>query len=273
MTLEAGKEGARAALEALPKEEAIHLGEGSITAAPLRGGIISSLKLAGHELLYMNRETYADPAKNVRGGIPIMFPNAGAVDDPKFDLKQHGFARTSEWAYAASADGRSFSEVLTAPAIPGYPHESTLTLEAALLEDGTARITQTALNRGGEPMPVAMGLHPYFAIPAGRKGEILFDFPGGEVIEAEASVWMEGGTTSIDNPGVPLQIRIPGAGVLTLTVSPEFKKVWVWSLPGEDFVCIEPVMRDVNGLSTDPELVGPGGSVAGTLLIQFAPEG
>ncbi len=262
-----------ASIEALPKEEVIRRGENSVAVAPLRGGIISSLKLNGRELLYMKLETFADPTKNVKGGIPILFPNAGPVDDPRFYLKQHGFARTSdEWAYIPGHDGCSFSEALDTHASADYPYESTVTVEAALQEDGSALITQTALNRGSEPMPVSMGLHPYFAVPAGRKGEVRFDFPGGEIAEKESAVWMEGGTVSLDNPGTPLTVRIPGHGTLTLHVSVEFKKIWVWSLPDEDFICVEPVMRDVNGIATDPELVAPGASVVGTLSIQFAPE-
>lgn len=273
MKPESGEIPSSNALEAAPPQETIRRGENSITVAPLRGGIISSLKLKGRELLAMKLETYIDPTKNVKGGIPILFPNAGPVDDPRFYLKQHGFARTSdEWVYIAGHDGYSFSEVLDTPASADYPYESTLMIEASLQEDGSARITQTALNRGVEPMPVAMGLHPYFTVPAGRKGEVRFDFPGGETVEEEADVWMEGGTVSIDNPGTPLTVRIPGAGTLTLEASPVFKKIWVWSLPNEDFICIEPVMRDINGLSTDPEIVAPGASVSGTLSIQFTPE-
>lgn len=273
MKSESGDANPRNPLEGMPAQETIRRGENSMAVAPLRGGIISSLTLGGRELLYMKQETFADPTKNVKGGIPVLFPNAGPVDDPRFYLKQHGFARTSdEWAYIPGHDGHSFKEVLDTPASVDYPYESTVMIEAALQEDGSARITQTALNRGSEPMPVAMGLHPYFAVPAGRKAEVRFDFPGGEVAGKESAVWMEGGTVSIDNPGTPLTVHIPGVGTLTLQVSPEFKKIWVWSLPGEDFICIEPVMRDVNGISTDPELVAPGASVSGTLSIQFAPE-
>lgn len=46
--------------------------------------------------------TLYDRSKSVRGGIPILFPNAGFLtaeeqEDSGYSLPQHGFARTNEW--------------------------------------------------------------------------------------------------------------------------------------------------------------------------------
>ena len=44
-----------------------------------RGGIITSLKIGGKEILYFNKEIFDHKDLNVRGGIPILFPNAGPI--------------------------------------------------------------------------------------------------------------------------------------------------------------------------------------------------
>ena len=55
-------------------------GEGNeVSFSPERGGIITSLKLGGKELLYLDEETFRNPEVNVKGGIPILFPNAGPL--------------------------------------------------------------------------------------------------------------------------------------------------------------------------------------------------
>ena len=63
---------------------------------PERGAICSRLRIGGSEVLYLDPATLADPTKNVRGGIPVLFPIAGKPD-PGSALKQHGFARNLPW--------------------------------------------------------------------------------------------------------------------------------------------------------------------------------
>src|SRR5688572_9594273 len=69
--------------------------------APQRGALLTSWQIAGRELLYMDDSTLHDTTKNVRGGIPVLFPSPGKLLSDTFaykgrigtDLKQHGFAR------------------------------------------------------------------------------------------------------------------------------------------------------------------------------------
>src|SRR5690606_5004581 len=82
----------------------IHLELGSVSArvSPARGAIATSLSIGGTELLYLDRETFHDPANNVRGGIPILFPFAGSLENGRLEasgtlIPQHGFARNQQW--------------------------------------------------------------------------------------------------------------------------------------------------------------------------------
>ncbi len=246
-----------------------------LSYCPARGGIITSLCLQGKEILYLDEASFQDTHLNVRGGIPILFPNAGAIEEGHFPgLKQHGFARTSsDWQSAQNTVNTGFTETLETDAstTPEYPFAVRQTLSGILEEDGSATIIQQVTNlESMKSIPVSMGLHPYFNIKATEKCALTFECLGGELIEAAVEYWSNGGTTSIANPRTldphaSIRVTIPSLGVLTLTASPEYQRIWIWSLPGKDFLCIEPVLRDVGGLVNNPVLVSP----SETLSAQF----
>lgn len=257
---------------------------GGVSFSPERGGIITSLKLnkgkdgPPTEVLYMDESTFNEPSKNVKGGIPDLFPNAGPLRGAKYPaLKQHGFARNSRsWLREETGDPRMFSETLEPDDATreAFPHEWQHRVTGRFEEDGSFTLSQGAKNRGTEPMPLSMGLHPYFRVAAEQKQNIKFDFPGGDEIERQYNTWANDGTVKIDNPNFKdpdtvLRVIIPDVGTIVLDVSPEYKRIWVWSLPDKGFVCIEPVMRDAGGLEDDPEMVAPGAAYEGRMNIRL----
>lgn len=252
--------------------ERIHNGRGSeVMFSPGRGGIITSLRLGGREVLYMDDSTFKDPSKNVRGGIPFLFPQSGPIDDPRYPgLKQHGVARLSDkWSVDASSAAGTFAETLRVDQpLPEYPFPFEFTAVGEFNDEASFRLLTIARNLGAEPMPISMGLHPYFRTPAHERANIRFEFPGGEKAERDADTWMNDGTISLDNPGQPMRVVLPGEGTIELMASPEYAKVLVWSKPGADFVCIEPVMGDDGKLTRDPYMVPPGDSLAASLTIR-----
>jgi galactose mutarotase-like enzyme len=172
--------------------------------------------------------------------------------------------------------GTCFTETLETDAskTPEYPFAVRQTLSGILEEDGSATIIQEVTNlESMKSIPVSMGIHPYFNIQASEKRFLKFECIGGDLIETAVEHWSNGGTTSIANPRTldphaSLRVTIPSLGVLTLTASPEYQRIWVWSLPGKDFLCIEPVLRDVGGLVKDPVLVSPGETFSAQFNIQ-----
>lgn len=73
-------------------------GESFAIIVPERGGIVTEFKVGDKRILYLDEETLEDLEKNVRGGIPILFPQAGSLSETsKYPLKQHGFARNMPW--------------------------------------------------------------------------------------------------------------------------------------------------------------------------------
>ncbi len=257
-------------------------GGGEASYCPERGGIITSLKLRGQEILYLDEDTLKDRAVNVKGGIPILFPNAGPIKGEGYPgLKQHGFAREAvDWVAVQDESGRSFMETLKANAETKkvYPYDFRFSTGGKFEEDGSFTLLQEVENlEAGKDMPLSMGLHPYFKVPREAMGNIKFDFEGGTEVERSIEQWSkdkEVKTVKIDNPRVKdpkakMRITIPSLGTLTIDASPEYKKIWVWSMVDKDFICIEPVMRNAGGLENEPELISPGKTFSSRVNIKL----
>lgn len=242
---------------------------GEVSYFPERGGIITSLKLKGKDIFYLDQSTIGSTGP-VRGGIPILFPNGGELTNSEFPLlTRHGFARSLPWQ-SMHREG-SFTETLSATeeTLKLFPYNFRLTVKGVLGTDGSFTITQSVENLEKEkPMPLSMGLHPYFKVSSYEKKNIKFNFDGGKEIEEKLDTWVHGGTVSVANPGGLLHVIFPGMGEIILNYSKEYERILVWSEEGKDFVCIEPVMRDPGGLVTNPYMVNPGEVYTGTISIE-----
>ena len=248
------------------KIETIKTPEGNeVSFCPERGGIITSIKFKGKEILYLDLATLQDTKVSVKGGVPVLFPNAGPLDSPQFpNLKQHGFARSMNWQSQKGKE--NFTQTLQADENTKklFPYNFKLSIGGQFNEDGSFSINQSIGNlEKEEVMPVSMGLHPYFRVPHDAKKDIKFNFKGGDLVEQNVETWANAKAFKIDNPRVEdpnavMEVVIPSVGTLIIDASPEYKRIWIWSLPGKDFVCIEPVMRDKGGLVDDPEKIQPG---------------
>ncbi len=238
-------------------------GEASI--CPKRGDILTRLKLNGKEVLYLDEETFKNTEVNVKGGIPILFPNAGPLEkNEEFpNLEQHGFARKLEWQINKVENGFSSSLSSNSETKAFYPYEFKLSVSGNFEEDGSFTLNQEVENlEKNKELPISMGLHPYFKVQNEDKNNIKFNFEGGKFIEENIESWANGKAVSIDNPKVKnpnevMEIIIPSLGKLLIDASVEYEKIWIWSMSGKDFICIEPVMRDKNGLIDNPKKIKP----------------
>jgi len=243
--------------------------DNEVSVCPRRGGIITSLKLKGKEVFYFDEATLNDDTQiftksPVRGGVPILFPNAGEIKENDIfpSLKRHGFARDLNWDFEKTKNG--FKEVLVSneKIKEIYPYDFKLSVTGGFEDNGSFTIEQSVENTGERSLPVAMGLHPYFKVSNEEKKNIKFNFEGGKEVEEKFDIWSEGGTVYIDNPKInnpdnSMEVKIPSIGNIVLDVSKEYKKIWIWSQPGKDFVCIEPMERGLNGIIDDPEILNP----------------
>ena len=250
-----------------------------LSFSPQRGGIIKSMKLNDVEILYVDEKTFNDVNRNVRGGIPILFPNSGPLrseNNPYPELKQHGFARNSNWISEHTGE-KKFSEKLLSNdnTKKVFPYDFEMHMKGELKQDGSVVLSQEVTNSDRDrEMPVSMGLHPYFKVPNEKKEYIKFNLSGGEKIEQDFDNWSQGGTTSTDNPKVNkpeeiLKIEIPELGTLIIDASVEYQKILIWSLPEHNFICIEPVMRNNDGLIDNPHIIKPNGTLSGKVIFRL----
>ena len=81
-------------------------GDTRVEIAPARGALVTRLVVKGQELLYLDRATLDDPSKNVRGGIPVLFPFAGRLDG---EGSRTGW-RSSHWRDETTASATSIAQ-------------------------------------------------------------------------------------------------------------------------------------------------------------------
>lgn len=240
------------------------------TIAPHRGAIVTSLRIDGRELLYFDEATFNDPAKNVRGGIPLLFPTPGKLENDRWSygpqsgtLPQHGFARNLPWTIEATGESSATlllsSSDVTRSAYP-WDFEARLTYAVS---PNSLRIELVVKNASESPMPFAFGLHPYFLVRNKAKARIptsatrAFDnvskttvpFSGFDLTANEVDLHLidHGSTRGILDLGDGVQIAID--------TSPEFIRWVVWTVAGKDYVCLEPWTAPGNALNTGEGII------------------
>ena len=106
-----------------PLTDLIDIDSDSIaTVAPTRGGLVARWKARGRDMLFLDESTFNDASKNVRGGIPVLFPSPGKLSDDRWrqgerggSLPQHGFARQQPWRVVDEGTGGEASVTLALP--------------------------------------------------------------------------------------------------------------------------------------------------------------
>lgn len=246
----------------------------SATIAPARGALVTSLKVGGRDVLYLDRSTLDDPGKSVRGGVPILFPFAGRLENDtlvyaRSQMKQHGFARNRAWRVAAERPG-SVSLLLESDAQlrEVYPHAFTIEHTVTLLPAGM-QLELLIHNRGETPMPVAPGWHPYFRCASADKPRVRpLDVPNLDPARFTPDAEFDFGVTA--PPSGRASFAVPQLGTLQLSASPEMRFLQCWGLPGRDFICLEPFLGPNNTINTPARLeVAPGGAHALWMRIEL----
>lgn len=261
-------------------------GSTTATVAPARGALVTSFRVDCRELLYLDRETFLDPAKNVRGGIPVLFPSPGKLADDRWQrgghagrMKQHGFARTRAWQVGRTAadsvelhlnsDGETLAE---------YPWPFAATLRIAV-SDARLRLAMSIVNTGSEAMPFALGYHPYFAVADKQRARIdtgarrqldnvtkqVSDFHGFDLTAGEVDVHL------LDHAAQRMPLHLGDGSGIEVSASDAFAHWVVWTVAGKDYVCVEPWTSPGNALNTGDRLLhlAPGGMHESFMDIAF----
>ena len=246
------------------------LGVGSeVRVAPARGALATRFFDGARELLFLNRESFLDLGKNVRGGIPVLFPTPGKLDGDAWAragqsgrLKQHGFARNASWTRVRSADAERAEMTLALASTPetlrDYPWPFAVELTFALRER-TLRLEIRVVNQGTEPMPYGFGFHPYFLAPLAEKAQARIDTRATRAWDNVAKVERALGELALGGAEVDLHLldhdatssalHLPG-GSVAVKGSAAFVRWVIWTLPGKEFICLEPWTCPGNALNS-----------------------
>jgi galactose mutarotase-like enzyme len=258
---------------------------------PERGALVTRFIVEGEPILFLDESTLADPTKNVRGGIPVLFPAPGVipggtytVDGREVPMRRHGFARDLPWEVRSQEASRVVLALgHSEQTLREFPWRFEALL-AVTLVGSALHLSFSAENRDSRPMPLHLGYHPYFYVPQANKAAAS--------VETDASrAWdnRQGATvpfSGLDLTGAEVDMHLldhspqgttlergPGLRPVELAWSPSFTTLVVWTLAGRDFVCVEPWTAPGGALKTGHGLhtVAPGATFASEFEISVEP--
>jgi len=234
--------------------------------------------------------------------LPANWHNS--ADPAKDKHAMHGLilaSQTQDVQTNAVPDGQSLTGIIHAGDFGGHWLSQTDLSFVITLTGKAVDATITAKNIGKEDEPIAIGWHPYFAIPSGDRQQALLHVPGeqlavvnnyddvfptGKLIPVKGTKWdflaAKGKALDdiyLDDNWSKLQ-RTDGAvdvtladpasnyGVRVLGLSPEIRTVQVYSPPTKQFAAIEeqfnfadPFGKEWHGMNTGMVTLAPGKSV------------
>ncbi|XFA72803.1 hypothetical protein RYO59_001033 [Thermosynechococcaceae cyanobacterium Okahandja] len=250
----------------------LHAEYARLEVVPERGGLITRWRWHDHELLYLDRERFAQPELSVRGGIPLLFPICGNLPENLFHygghtyvLKQHGFARDVPWQVLdQQSDGLRLGLRDSEATRQVYPFAFQLTLTYQLRANALG-ISLEVANPADTPLPFSFGLHPYFAV--NDKRQLSFDLPIHAMVDQKTQQPLTfAGTFDWHASELDLACR-PLHGqraqvcdrqqqyCLTLRYDPAFTTLVFWTVQGKPYYCLEPWTAPRNALNTGVDLL------------------
>ena len=236
--------------------------------APARGALVRSFSVGGRELLYLDENTFADPAKNVRGGVPVLFPAPGRLRDDVWqrhgrrgEMKQHGFARSEPWSEVERNIADAANVVLALQSHSGLHAQFPWQFAARLgisLRGAILRIRFELTNLDDAPLPYALGFHPYFAvsdkvgatIPTkasaayNNRKKALEPFTGFHLTADELDLHLQ------DHGSDHCDMLLSNGSGIRVRASAAFTRWVVWTLGEQPFVCVEPWTAGADALNT-----------------------
>jgi galactose mutarotase-like enzyme len=242
-----------------------------VTIEPERGGLVTRFEIGDWKVLYMDLDSLRDNTKNVRGGIPVLFPSPGKLADDRWtyaghsgSMKQHGFARNLGW-HVSRASTSEVALTLVANDVTRalFPWDF-IVEQVFTLRGTTLRLDQRVTNRAAETMPFGFGFHPYFAVRDADKRETTIETRATKAFDNVVKQNIPLAGLDLTHKEVDLHLLDHGsteselvspAGAVRLRGSPEYTHWVVWTLGGKDFVCLEPWTCPGNALNTGERLI------------------
>ena len=236
-----------------------------IKFCPKRGGIITNWVSNDSEILYFDYKRFLDRTKSIRGGIPILFPICGSLEnnslfgDDFLDLMQHGFARDQEWNYEFNQFNNTLLLILndTEMTRQYYPYLFKIKIEITLC-NASLIFNIEIFNKSNTKMPLNFGLHPYFNISDFHMIKFI-DFTNNCLNQknnnlAKTESLLRNLFKGIDilmySPGKTSFIDYGFKRKITLINPSPFDLSVIWSDPPRQMLCMEPWTSPRNSLNS-----------------------
>ncbi len=239
----------------------ITCGDSSATVLTARGGLTVSFVWHGTEIFYHEEDTILDTSREVRGGIPVLFPACGRLQEGEYGaVPKHGFARGAKWdVVEQSEDTLTLCIKDNETTREYFPHGFRF-LQTYRIEGDKLTLSQKIENTGDNHLPFSLGFHPYFKIdpsvstataPSNHyfDGTGAYDFDGKFQFskDYDAVCTNTSGDTTVLETGLGTRITVRGTEPFGYTV--------VWSPNGAQFACIEPWTATPNALNTGEDII------------------
>lgn len=266
-------------------------GDSRAELVPERGALVTRFTVEGEPILFLDESTLADPTKNVRGGIPVLFPAPGVLPGGKYtvegrevSMRRHGFARDLPWEVRTQEASRVVLALgHSEQTLREFPWRFEARLTVSLV--GTAlHLSFSAENRDSRPMPLHLGYHPYFYVPQAHKAAARVETDASRAWDNRQGATVAFSGLDLTAPEVDMHLldhspqgttleRGPGLRPVELAWSPSFTTLVVWTLAGRDFVCVEPWTAPGGALQTHQGLltVAPGSTFSSEFEISVEP--
>lgn len=261
--------------------ELFTISKGDVTAVvDSFGAKVLSISVAGREILFYDENDIG------HSGIPLCFPAFGPlkdgkliVDDVPYPMNQHGFIRDSQFEIEKTDSTLTCTLCSNEETLKRYPFDFEFTVHYEIIDDGLS-IRFIMENNSDSELPLAPGVHPYFAVAnsesititsmaktgndnsAGYAEKTVEESGVFDVVESLSNGIRElkiKGSPDIHlvNHGMDTTLISTGheLGIVMTSDSSVFDRMTVWrkneSVP---YICVEPACAQ-NAINTDPIMI------------------
>lgn len=274
-----------------------------VSIVPSIGNRVYEMRVRGANILHFPFDNPAALQGNRHlNGIPFLAPWANrmpdglhangkhyrfntGLDSVRLDANGiliHGLLTSSPfWELTDSGADDNSAHVTSRLAFWKYPdlmanwpfaHEYEMTYRLA---GGVLEISVTVTNKSSDPMPVAVGFHPYFQLPGVPIEDAEAQIPVRRHVETDSLLVATGKTTPVafadsvflkdrrfDDGYTDLVRGIDGRTTFSVAghgrkieviFGPHYQVAVVYAPPGENFICFEPMSAITNGINLASE--------------------
>ena len=227
---------------------------------PDYGAMVCELRTGETDVLNMNYGMLGI-GNVLSGGIPLLFPFAGKSPDDtlvfngkRYAMPMHGFAKDLPFDIAAQS-GASCTLAFSANEMTKtfyFPFDFKFTV--TYTTEGQCFSTRAALeNKSREPIPVALGFHPYFLTTCREKTEFKFDLknyydytkgvdavPARGTIESELKLSEKYDHVFYAKAGLTMSLQNPADGYAVNIITDNSFNIATISTGAKNSSCLEP---------------------------------